>query len=324
VGKIWERLSESGAFETTLLGSGASKDVYKVEARTPELKEIITEAFGASGAVYMRSKCESQQFYQEEIKPVEEIRRKIGSDAFIALPHVVQNSKGEKGLMGKRCTLGDLEEKAGKPSPIAALQTGPFLGMKREEVAKRIMLDAAKGLHNLHAAGFVHRDIAARNILGNIEGDHATFYISDFGRTREVDASGGVNITEAKNPLKWMAPEEIESHVSTRESDVYAFGITLIELSMGSVEFKNIFNETAMQHALGVRDGGSRDIALSISGREYRYKIPEYIAARLGESSAYNELSDHTKGLILACLSFDPERRPKMADIVDYLEGPTA
>ena len=69
----------------------------------------------------------------------------------------------------------------------------------------------------LAGKGFVHRDLAARNIL---LGEDRAVKIAEFGLLRQT--YGGKY--EAKNtkklPIKWMAPESLQSGIYTSKSDV--------------------------------------------------------------------------------------------------------
>ena len=69
----------------------------------------------------------------------------------------------------------------------------------------------------LAGKGFVHRDLAARNIL---IGEDRAVKIADFGLLRHTYG----DIYEIKNtrklPIKWMAPESLDSGAYTSKSDV--------------------------------------------------------------------------------------------------------
>ncbi len=71
----------------------------------------------------------------------------------------------------------------------------------------------------LSQKGFVHRDLATRNVL---VGENKTVKIGDFGLTRYVyDDRVYVTKRGAKLPLKWMAIESIFDLTFTTASDVY-------------------------------------------------------------------------------------------------------
>jgi len=87
----------------------------------------------------------------------------------------------------------------------------------------QILIEAASGLAYLHSMGFLHRDIAARNMLID-----KVVKIADFGMSRKTD-NYKVDPNKPMN-LRWLAPEVYESSVVNKATDVYAFGITIFEV----------------------------------------------------------------------------------------------
>ena len=70
----------------------------------------------------------------------------------------------------------------------------------------------------LSEKGFVHRDLATRNIL---VGDNKVIKIGDFGLTRYIyDDKIYVTRKGGKLPLKWMAIEAIFDLTFTTSSDM--------------------------------------------------------------------------------------------------------
>ena len=87
----------------------------------------------------------------------------------------------------------------------------------------------ALGMAYLSSRRFVHRDLASRNVLVDTR-DRAK--IADFGMSREFEDSAyyTASDTNARMPLRWMAPEVFTSHKFGEASDVWSFGVTLIEI----------------------------------------------------------------------------------------------
>ncbi|KAG1330270.1 Protein kinase superfamily protein [Cocos nucifera] len=104
------------------------------------------------------------------------------------------------------------------------------------ETRMRIALEAAKGLEYLHehvAPPVIHRDFKSSNIL--LDKDfHAT--VSDFGLAKlGSDKAGGHVSTRVLGTQGYVAPEyALTGHLTTK-SDVYSYGVVLLELLTGRV-----------------------------------------------------------------------------------------
>lgn len=106
--------------------------------------------------------------------------------------------------------------------------------------------EIALGMEHLSSLHFIHRDLAARNVLVSdgkkviaAKGDNRTSAlvckIADFGLSR----SGGKDIAATEDyykstrgvfPVRWTAPEAMETLRFTVASDVWSFGVVVIEL----------------------------------------------------------------------------------------------
>jgi len=80
---------------------------------------------------------------------------------------------------------------------------------------------------HLSSEGLVHRDLAARNVLLNAS---LTPAVSDFGMSRLAEENAAVYSKADVGPLKWMAPESLQSKLYSQKTDVWAFGVTVIEV----------------------------------------------------------------------------------------------
>jgi serine/threonine protein kinase len=92
---------------------------------------------------------------------------------------------------------------------------------------------AAGGIDALHAAGLVHRDIKAANIL--LEGD--TPYVSDFGLAKDSQASNLTRPGQALGSLDYMSPEQIRGEDVSPATDIYALGCVMYEVLTGTPPF---------------------------------------------------------------------------------------
>ncbi|RCN38224.1 protein tyrosine kinase [Ancylostoma caninum] len=86
-------------------------------------------------------------------------------------------------------------------------------------------LDAAQGLTYLSGKGIIHRDIAARNTL---IGKNNTAKISDFGLS--CLGAQKKEKTLKKVPVRYLAPETLQTRSYTTKTDVWTFGIYMWEV----------------------------------------------------------------------------------------------
>eukprot|EP01108_Squamamoeba_japonica_P006539 TRINITY_DN533_c0_g1_i11.p1 TRINITY_DN533_c0_g1~~TRINITY_DN533_c0_g1_i11.p1 ORF type:complete len:338 (-),score=78.28 TRINITY_DN533_c0_g1_i11:130-1143(-) len=113
----------------------------------------------------------------------------------------------------------------------------------------------AAGVEHLHQQGIIHRDLAARNVLLSGSSSRLVPKVADFGMAREMDDEVYEQQTKQEvGPVRWMAPEQMEKHVYSEASDVFAFGVVLYEIWAREMPWKGVKNlKVAMNMALGER-----------------------------------------------------------------------
>lgn len=157
----------------------------------------------------------------------------------------------------------------------------------------KVLAEAASGIMHLHREGFIHCDIAARNIL--IDSDYSG-KVCDFGLSRVVKKALPVKDPSKKSdlsgPVRWMAPEVL--HDSTRQtpqSDSWSFGVTIWEIFYKEKPYYNMDTRQAIQFVL------AKNI------------LPT------------SELPAPIASLVTDCLQYEPENRPSFSLIWKKLDS---
>jgi Tfp pilus assembly protein PilF len=107
------------------------------------------------------------------------------------------------------------------------LEDGPFSARE----ASLVGIDLCRALAAIHAAGLIHRDVKAQNVMRE---DGGRIVLMDLGTGREAGAGGGhVSPDLAGTPL-YLAPEIFSGAAASERTDLYSLGVLLYHLVTGS------------------------------------------------------------------------------------------
>ncbi|XP_063242108.1 tyrosine-protein kinase Src64B isoform X2 [Bacillus rossius redtenbacheri] len=144
-----------------------------------------------------------------------------------------------------------------------------------------IAAQVASGMQYLEGKQLIHRDLAARNVL---IGENNMAKICDFGLARVIEDDEYCPRQGSRFPVKWTAPEAIVYGRFSIKSDVWSYGILLMELfTYGQVPYPGMHGREVIEQV------------------EKGYRMPKPVSPAIPDS-IYN--------LMLDCWAADPDKRP--------------
>ncbi|KAJ9179175.1 hypothetical protein P3X46_010994 [Hevea brasiliensis] len=175
----------------------------------------------------------------------------------------------------------------------------------------KIALGTAKGLTYLHEGcnpRVIHRDIKSENILldKNFEPK-----IADFGLAKDPSDSTSHISTEPKGTFGYFAPECFNNRQLTDKSDVFSFGIVLLELITGKPAVDDEGNDR-----INLADWARPRLKQAL----YRGKYSVLVDSKLQKAYKKKDLARMTC-CAAACVYKPAKFRPKMSQIVEVLQG---
>ncbi|KAH9772120.1 protein NSP-INTERACTING KINASE 1 [Citrus sinensis] len=174
---------------------------------------------------------------------------------------------------------------------------------------KRIALGAARGLLYLHEQcdpKIIHRDVKAANILLD---EYYEAVVGDFGLAKLLDHCDSHVTTAVRGTVGHIAPEYLSTGQSSEKTDVFGFGILLLELISGLRALE--FGKTANQK------GAMLDWVKKIHQEK---KLEMLVDKDLKNNYDRIELEEMVQ-VALLCTQYLPSLRPKMSEVVRMLEG---
>ncbi|XP_015881793.2 probable serine/threonine-protein kinase PBL17 isoform X2 [Ziziphus jujuba] len=172
----------------------------------------------------------------------------------------------------------------------------------------KIALDAAKGLAFLHGAErpIIYRDFKTSNIL--LDADFNA-KLSDFGLAKEGPMGDQTHVsTRVMGTYGYAAPEYVMTGHLTARSDVYGFGVVLLEMLIG---------RRAMDKSRPSREHNLVEWARPLLN--HNKKLLRILDPRLeGQYSVKTAMK--VAQLAYQCLSQNPKGRPLMCQVVEILE----
>ncbi|KAG6709835.1 hypothetical protein I3842_06G152300 [Carya illinoinensis] len=175
---------------------------------------------------------------------------------------------------------------------------------------KRIALGSARGLAYLHDhcdPKIIHRNVKAANIF--LDGEFEAV-VGEFGLAKLMDYKDTHVTTAIHGTIGHIAPEYLSSGKSSEKTDVFGYGVMLLELITG----QRAFDLTRLAN--------DDDVMLLdwVKGLLKDKRLETLVDPNLQG----NYIEDEVEQLIqvaLLCTQDAPMQRPKMSDVIRMLEG---
>ncbi|XP_051124532.1 probable serine/threonine-protein kinase PBL21 [Andrographis paniculata] len=209
------------------------------------------------------------------------------------------------------CTDGDQRLLVYEFMPMGSLENHLF-GMNMKPLSwctrLKIAVGAARGLEYLHCKTnppVIYRDLKSSNILLD---DDFNAKLSDFGLAKLGPVGDNTHVsTRVMGTYGYCAPEYAMSGKLTLKSDIYSFGVVLLELITGRKAIDN------------ARMPGEQNlVAWCRPFLKDRRKFVQIVDPRLGRFSARS--LHHAIAITSMCIQEQASFRPLIGDIVSALE----
>ncbi|KAL7219294.1 hypothetical protein ACSBR2_012381 [Camellia fascicularis] len=286
--------------EDNVIGSGASGKVYKVELGNGELVAVKKlnerskknyESFASVDSQSFATVDSQKDAFEAEVETLGRIRHK----------NIVR--------LLCCCNTEDCKLLVYEYMPNGSL--GDFLhigkcGLLDWPTRFKIALDAAEGISYLHhdcVPSIVHRDVKSNNILLDAEFGAR---ISDFGVAKIINTvnKGAEPMSAIAGSCGYIAPEYAYTLRVNEKSDIYSFGVVILELLTGKKPIDPEFAE--------------KDLVTWVRNSLDQKGVEHVLDPNL--DSSFKEQISRVLVIGLLCVSPLPINRPSMRKVVKMLQ----
>uniref|UniRef100_A0A0D9XU14 non-specific serine/threonine protein kinase n=2 Tax=Leersia perrieri TaxID=77586 RepID=A0A0D9XU14_9ORYZ len=174
----------------------------------------------------------------------------------------------------------------------------------------QIALGAARGLEYLHEhcnPKIIHRDVKAANVLldGNFEA-----VVGDFGLAKMMDIERNTVTTGVRGTMGHIAPEYLKTGRPSVKTDIFGYGVMLLEIVTGERAIFPNFLEGAGEIFL------NDQVKLKVQVGQ----LTDIVDPNLDNAYNFDELEKIVQ-IALLCTNVEPDRRPAMSKVVQMLES---
>jgi len=180
-------------------------------------------------------------------------------------------------------------------------------GMLPWHIRMNIAIETASALVYLHATDIIHRDVKTNNILLD---NHFSVKVADFGLSRLFPNHVTHISTAPQGTPGYVDPEYHLYYQLTDKSDVFSFGVVLIELisSMPAVDITRHRQEINLSNMAikKIQNGTLHELVDPTLGFESDFKVRKMINA--------------AAELAFQCLQSSKDVRPSMVEVMERLK----
>ncbi|XP_019184538.1 PREDICTED: G-type lectin S-receptor-like serine/threonine-protein kinase At5g35370 [Ipomoea nil] len=185
-----------------------------------------------------------------------------------------------------------------------------------------IAIGTARGLAYLHSGcehKIIHCDVKPENILLH---DNLVAKISDFGLSKLLSPEQSSWFTTMRGTRGYLAPEWLTNSAITEKTDVYSYGMVLLELVRGkkNCSLPTPTHSSGGSAANGSSNGGEDYFPLRALEMHEQGRYLELVDPRLAGQVQTQEVEKLVR-VALCCVHEDPVLRPTMTNVVAMLEG---
>ncbi|KAF7849308.1 hypothetical protein BT93_L0989 [Corymbia citriodora subsp. variegata] len=280
--KLLEKASNSFS-DSNILGVGGFGRVYK--ARLDDNKHVAIKKLD----------CGSQDAVREFENEVDLLSKMQHPNVISLLGYGINDET--------RFIVYELMQNGSLETQLHGLSQGSALTW---HTRMKIALDTARGLEYLHEhcnPPVIHRDLKSSNILLDA---NFNAKLSDFGLA-VTDGSQNKNNVKLSGTLGYVAPEYLLDDRLTDKSDVYAFGVVLLELLLGRKPVEKL----APAQCQSI-------VTWAMPQLTDRSKLPNIVDPAIKDTMDMKHLYQVAAVAVL-CVQPEPSYRPLITDVLHSL-----
>lgn len=293
-----------GFKSSQLIGSGGFGEVYKGVLKRGTAAEVVAVKKVSNNSV------QGVREFAAEIECLGRLRHKNLVNLQGWCKH-----KSDLLLVYDYVSNGSLDRLIYSPTTTSTTATDPMPEIYNKQVLVltweqrfSIIKGIGSGLLYLHEEWeqvVIHRDVKSSNVL--IDSD-MNARLGDFGLARLYNRSRVSYTTNVVGTIGYIAPELTRTGKASTRSDVFAFGVLLLEVACGKTPI------------LYVPDRDHLTLVDWVAERLQLGKILDAVDPKLNGDYVVEEM-EMVLGLGLLCSHHRPEARPTMRQVMRFLNG---